>query len=309
MTSRVWNDLEQVASILREVFDDLGQVGPLNRVGSGSSSEVFETPSGELFRLGRSEAATATYEWEAWLLPQLRSRLSFSIPDPQWHSGPSSSYPFGIMGYRRLPGEPLSGKIIQEVDSCQIACDIARFMRQLHSCKIERPEGIPVPDYHADPDALEATRTTVLPCLKMVLSHEEFEVASNWIHSLIHDRVMREYEPVLIHGDLFYGNILIDKSTSCIIGVVDFGDACFGDPAQDVAVQYHLGSGFAECVMEKYEASGGHVDDAFKYRVRQLWILREFSGMKYFIDTGDVFEFACSVAKLRHGPLFSKEGG
>ena len=120
------------------------------------------------------------------------------------------------------------------------------------------------------------------------------------------DERMQNYKSVLVHCDLFYANILLEETTSTVTGVVDFENATLGDPAQDFAVQYHLGQDFAEAVITAFQRAGGMFDDSFEYRLHQLRILREFSGLKFFIETNDVSEFAYSVWKLRNGPLFCK---
>ncbi|WP_082588244.1 phosphotransferase family protein [Paenibacillus sp. Soil724D2] len=48
----------------------------------------------------------------------------------------------------------------------------------------------------------------------------------------------------MCHGDLWYGNILVDDLCSGIMGIIDFSDMTIGDPAKDLATQGYLGVDF-----------------------------------------------------------------
>jgi aminoglycoside phosphotransferase (APT) family kinase protein len=139
--------------------------------------------------------------------------------------------------------------------------------------------------------------------MRLVLTAREYEVANRWMEQRQTDERMQEYDPVLVHGDLFYANLLVDEKTSRLIGVLDFENASIGDPAQDFAVQYSLGQPFYAAVVEAYTEAGGHLDESLEYRMHQYRILRSIYGLLFFAETGDLIEFANSVYKLRHSNL------
>jgi aminoglycoside 2''-phosphotransferase len=210
--------------------------------------------------------------------------------------------PFGSLGYPRIPGTPLY-KHLSVLDWRRLAADIAGFLYQLHGIPVARFSDLDSPVFHAKPKGLEVIKSKVLPCLQLVLSAQEYDVAHQWFEDFFYDERMQEYQPTLIHDEIYYANVLIDEKTSRITGVVGFGDAALGDPAQDIAVQYHLGQDFAETVMVAYRQLMGTLDTMFEHRVRQLWILREFDGLRFYIENGYVEDFAHSVWKMRNGPL------
>jgi aminoglycoside 2''-phosphotransferase len=53
-----------------------------------------------------------------------------------------------------------------------------------------------------------------------------------------------DFQPVLRHGDFGLGNILYFSEKQRISGVIDFGFAGIGDPAQDVGALGSLGEKF-----------------------------------------------------------------
>jgi aminoglycoside 2''-phosphotransferase len=60
------------------------------------------------------------------------------------------------------------------------------------------------------------------------------EVAAHF-ESALSDRGFWVYDPALIHGDFGTSNILFDATEQRVSGVIDFGSAGIGDPANDIA--------------------------------------------------------------------------
>ena len=298
-------DLDQIGAAIETAFPKLARVRPIQWIAEGSSSNVVETDSGLVFRIAKTTASRDSYQWEAHLLPEIAGQIDFSLPDPRWHVSDASSGNPCMIGYRKLPGQPIVRRQLNLLDSKVLHRDLCRFMCQLHACELTKATADIAPLYHAERESLIKIGDVVLPRLERALSSCEFEVARLWLESMLDDRRMQDFDRKLIHGDLFYGNVLVDTTTSQITGVIDFENASLGDPAQDIAVQYHLGHEFGVKAMRSYLRATGEPETAdFEYRVRQLRILREFSGMRHFLETDDDAEFSCCVAKLRQGPLF-----
>ncbi|WP_374686883.1 phosphotransferase family protein [Promineifilum sp.] len=53
---------------------------------------------------------------------------------------------------------------------------------------------------------------------------------------LLDGRLSMDYEPALIHNDLAPYHLLLDPTTGRLSGVLDFGEAGWGDPAGDYAL-------------------------------------------------------------------------
>src|SRR5258708_11947469 len=101
-------DLNRLGAYLLKAFPGLGVITPLRVLGAGFNSTAIETAEGLVFRIGKNDLAAQGYVKEAQLLPVLAGYLPIQIPDPQWHVRTSSDFPFGVIGYPKLPGMPLS---------------------------------------------------------------------------------------------------------------------------------------------------------------------------------------------------------
>jgi aminoglycoside phosphotransferase (APT) family kinase protein len=104
-----------------------------------------------------------------------------------------------------------------------------------------------------------------------------------------------QFQAVVTHGDLWYENILIDADTHRLTAVIDFDTAGVGDPAWDLATQFHCGVEFAQLVFDAY----GCEDPGMWWRAQQLLQLRQFEGLDWAIREGDDIELDESLEKLR----------
>ena len=303
MVDPCFENLEQLAHDLCSLFPDFKNLAPLKRLADGASSIVVEGADGFVFRIGKNSESVDSYRHEAELLPILRSHINVPIPDPRWCAGPTEAFPFGVFGYKKLPGESLQKKRIEALDWKNIAADVGAFMQQLHTVPLDCIRSVKLPDFHGKPSTLADIQARVLPYLKLVLTARECEVAIQWMEQMQIDGRMQQYSPTLVHGDLFYANLLVDEVKSKVTGVVDFENASIGDPAQDFATQYSLGQPYYDAVVGAYIKAGGHIDESLEYRMHQLRILRSIYGLLFFAETGDLIEFADSVYKLRHSDL------
>lgn len=303
-----FNDLTRVAQGLGKLFPDLGRIAPLKRLDTGVSSLVVESARGIVFRLSKNESVAAGYDREAQVLLRAAPYLDLPVPSPKWCASPSKLAPYGVLGYPKLTGVPLHKGHLETLDWHRIADDLGRFLRQLHSTPVEQFVDLDLPLFHSRPEALNQMQQNVLPHLETALSLDEYYEVRRWWEEFVADERMQSYKPVLVHGDLFYANVLVDEDVSEVAAVLDFEDATLGDPAQDLAVQHHLGQEFAEAVLAAYTQDCGGMDGLLEHRVRQLWILREFSGLMCFLQTDNASEVDECVWKLRHGPLFRGAG-
>jgi len=107
----------------------------------------------------------------------------------------------------------------------------------------------------------------------------------------------------LIHGDLWYENILVDSGHTRILGIVDWEEVAFDDPAQDFATLRHSGDAFSDDVLAAYARAGGQVDDDLLARRDWHWECREIVGVAVALRTEDPSEIDDALAKLMNGPV------
>jgi aminoglycoside phosphotransferase (APT) family kinase protein len=290
-------DLLAIAADLRAVFPSLDQVAPVRRLGSGFGSVVVETAGGAIFRVARNAAAAAGQAKEARLLPVLQPRVSLSVPDPRWYAPPSTRFAFGVMGYPKLPGTPFKPAHLRHSDQTRIASDLGQFLRDLHRFPLAEAVTLGLPGPNQRRAELAALRDRSLPLQRSVLTEREYRLLTRWWDSFLADPRVWQYPPALCHGDLWYGNILIDEAGPAVTAVLDFENAAISDPAQDFATQLYLGEPFTLRALEAYRAAGAAVDPEFPYRTHRLWELRE-AGMP-----DDPAEYDDQIRKLRAGPI------
>jgi aminoglycoside phosphotransferase (APT) family kinase protein len=147
---------------------------PLRVLGAGFHSLVVETGDGIVFRVAKNREATAGHAREAALLPALRARLPLVIPDPRWYTGPSALFPFGVIGYRKVPGMPLEPSRLMGADTSVLAAALGAFLHALHSFPAQEALALGCPGPDVQRGHLEQVRTTVLPPLRAALSAGEY---------------------------------------------------------------------------------------------------------------------------------------
>jgi aminoglycoside phosphotransferase (APT) family kinase protein len=74
-------------------------------------------------------------------------------------------------------------------------------------------------------------------------------------------------DPVLVHGDLHLRHVLVGPDGTAA-GVIDWGDACFADPALDLSLAYAAFSGPSRTAF--FEAYGAQPDEPRELRARVL---------------------------------------
>jgi len=300
------HDLAQVELELGSLFPEL-RVAPIRVLETGFESLVVETRDGAIFRVARHARAAEGHAREARILPVLGPWLPVAVPRPEWRVEPGPPcFPFGAMGYRRLAGEPLRPDWLAGRDSLRIAFDLAAFLVELHRFPLDEAEQLGLPRSDRNGRAFEALHDDVMPLLREVLPRDEYEIVSRWCDEFRADDALEHFDAVLRHGDLWFGNVLVDEASRAVVGVLDWTSAAIGDPAADLARQLHLGESFAEAVLSAYEDRAGRVDRTLRHRIRRRWELLEFAGIRMAVELGDPGELEETIAKLRAGPILAR---
>ncbi len=297
------HDFTTIAAGLHAAFPALEPLCPLHLLDIGFGSIVVETTDGIIFRLPRHQRAADGQRREVRLLPYLAPRVPLPIPLPQWSVGPTALLPFGVTGYRKLAGSPLRPTHLNARNALPFANAIAGFLLAQHSITATAVAAFGLPPPVQEDVALDDLRNAILPLLRVRLTAEEYLCVARWWELLLAEAAGWDYTPVLCHGDLWYGNILIDPANNALTGILDFETAAFGDPAQDFATQLHLGRAFCTQVIAAYRVAGGTLDADFPHRLERRWELREFAGLRLALTMQDEAEIAETIGKLRTGPI------
>jgi aminoglycoside 2''-phosphotransferase len=208
----------------------------LNR--EGQNADVLIVNDAWIFRFPRYDEGVSRLQTEAAILRGLAGKLPLPVPEPGYVHLSDQPPGDAFLGYRMLPGRPLWPDDLLEIEDgatvTHLAHSLGGFLRALH--------GI---DYAAMIDA-ELDNADTLHSFRAFyrrIRQELFE----WMRPRVRTRIERlftayladerhfEFRPVLRHGDFGSSNILYDRRTCRLTGIVDFGSAAVGDPAYDVA--------------------------------------------------------------------------
>ncbi|HJW41240.1 MAG TPA: phosphotransferase [Rhizomicrobium sp.] len=175
----------------------------------------------------------------------------------------------GSMGaYRMIPGVELTPPIfalLSEAAQQRALIDLARFLTVLHHLPeetIRQPDGMIQRRWSGEQHAaryrgMRRARIARVTPADMLSRFDTFHEAL---------AVERAYIAGLAHDDLTEDHILVNAS-GAIVGVIDFTDAAWGDPASDFAWLWRLGEARVDTVLAHY---GRAVLDP-ELKTRSLW--------------------------------------
>lgn len=140
-----------------------------------------------------------------------------------------------------------------------IAGALGRLLAALHAI---RPHHLSIPvRRRAGVDrARHVAMDTPLPFLRETLFDPDYVHIVRWWASYRGFRRLPLPTPALVHGDLWYGNILVDPGHTRILGLLDWEEMAFDDPSQDFATVRHSGDTFSDDVLAAYARAGGAID-------------------------------------------------
>ena len=185
---------------------------------------VFEA-DGWLFRIPKREQERARLRFEVGLLAGLADRLPIPVPRYQHVAD-------ALAGYRKLEGDLATGANLPE----RFAEDLAALLTALHAVE---------PATLADA-FIESAWT---PSAAHASQRREFEEARDALAPGLRAACLRHLDaepppntagpPRMTHNDLFPEHIVVDETG--IAGILDWADACPGDPSADFGAAYFLG--------------------------------------------------------------------
>jgi aminoglycoside 2''-phosphotransferase len=270
-------DVGRYGSILRQCFPDL-DVARVTFIGGGTY-RVFEVEVGHgagsdsaagskmIFRFPHGSQGGSLLQHERDLCAALADTLPIPIPRYVYYSQGCPLFPHPVAGYPRLPGVPLEGSVAGNVAMQQVAGEIGRFLAVLHRIPNGTTQSIALPNL-GPARAIEKQRALyceIRQHVYPVLNAAERAWTRELFESFLADAAHHCFEPVLVHGDLDSSNILWDPADGALLAIIDFEEACLGDPAWDfcVLVAEH-GRTFLQALLGAYHLP---LDTGFESRV------------------------------------------
>jgi aminoglycoside 2''-phosphotransferase len=242
-----------------------------------------------VFRFAKDDRAKAALESEAKLLQFLGGRVSLLIPQPVLLGDDVLVYPL-------IDGDALTRDALQAaIDKGRmlLAEQLGRFLAELHGVPLgpEIPETLAPVSHEAWTDIRNEVQDKVFP----LLMPSQRDWAERLLDEALVDAGFFSYEPKLIHGDLAPYHILYSDQAGSLRGVIDFGVAGRGDPANDLAMLLHAyGETTVNLVLRHYPEGRSFLKRARFYAqaVELEWALQ---GVK----TGERFWFLAHIGGAR----------
>jgi aminoglycoside phosphotransferase (APT) family kinase protein len=217
---------ELVQQLICEQRPDLAAL-PLTPLAAGWDNTNYRLGNDLLVRLPHRQLAAQLVLHEQTWLPQLAPRLPLPIPAPIHNGTPTANYPWHWSISAWLSGE--------DADQHSLAPDqgqrFGEFLRQLHQAA---PSNAPHNPYRGVPlQHRQPAQSQRLDRLASVIPEQIEQLRALW-HTALAAPI--DIAPTWLHGDLHPRNLLVHQGQ--ISGVIDWGDLCSGDPANDLAAAW-----------------------------------------------------------------------
>lgn len=209
-------------------------VGEPVRLGAGWCNDVWRLGPAT-WRFPRKAAAVPPLEREVRFLPGLAPRLPVRIPVPEWVGAPAPGYPAPFYGHRFLAGTPVDARGLDDAGRAALAAPLGRFLRALHDIPEEVAAELGVPDgaWRCDLGRRVGLARGYLEGLAPLLGDAGVAAVAAGLERA--DAAPGAACRALLHGDLYARHLLLDER-GALAAVIDWEDACLGDPGADLSV-------------------------------------------------------------------------
>lgn len=244
-----------VRTVLDEQHPDLAGL-PLRHIDAGWDNALWRLGDHLVVRLPRrSFAVGLTLKEQRWL-PVVADRLPLPVPRLMRVGvpGPAFPWPWSVVTY--LVGEP--GDVCPLTDGPDAARGLATFLRALH---VPAPGDAPLNRLRGSVHVRTRTGDFERLLAKVGAEVDPRPLRSVWNAGAAAPG--HQGPPVWLHADLHPANVLTDSGT--LVGIVDFGDMCAGDPANDLAAAWIL---LPDGAAEGFFSSYGDIDRDTGLRAR-----------------------------------------
>lgn len=201
----------------------------------GQNNDVLIVNKELVFRFPKYENGIHELQKETAFLIKIQNHMSLKIPNPTYISLNNKPVGEAFVGYRLIKGQPLKKELFDTINEKEnLATDLANFLKELHTLDIKQTLGLDdgSVDYYEKWNSLFIRiKEELFPYMR---KEARYSVEKNFEDYLLNKENFN-FHPTIIHGDFGPTNILYDKESRKISGVIDFGSVAVGDPASDLA--------------------------------------------------------------------------
>lgn len=265
---RFMDKKETYLHTIAESYPDLQIQSARLHTKEGQYNNILIVNEEIVFRFPRYKEGVLIIRDEVNILSRIQGETTLPIPNPTYTRIDEDEPGKVFMGYRMIPGEPLWRDTFQHIQDELVlerfADQLARFLRELHGIPVDQlGSGIPTHDSVAE---MKRLYQEIQKHLFSFMRPDARESVVRYFDKYINTPGIHKYPITLHHGDFGGSNILFDRETLVITGVIDFGFAGLGDPAQDIAAVSTFGESFLTWLYRTYPEIESMLERARFYR-------------------------------------------
>jgi len=250
--AEVFIDEKLVRTLIESQYPQFAHL-PCYQVGEGFDNALWRLGDDLVVRVPRREIAAELIEHELRWLPVVAGHVTLQTPLPHWAGQATEQFTWPWLIAHWIDGVP--GDEVSLDDRGRPAAALATFLREIH---VATPPDAPTNPFRGGPlhGRSSTFETRVLDVTDVIDVPATREL---WARCL--SAAPWNSAPLWLHGDLHPGNTLYRDHK--LVGVVDFGDLCAGDPATDLAGAL-MSLPFE--ALEEFFATYGPLDNATMWR-------------------------------------------
>ncbi|PIQ23688.1 hypothetical protein COW36_20105 [bacterium (Candidatus Blackallbacteria) CG17_big_fil_post_rev_8_21_14_2_50_48_46] len=293
MTAPLWQaeyeiSHAQAQALISRQFPELCPL-ELHYLGQGWDNQVFSVNQDWLFRFPRRKIALDLLATELKLLKPLAEVLPLQIPVPQFLGQPADDYPWPFAGYHLISGQSACQCALSPAERRAMAPRLADLLKSLHTRPTAWREHYQIP-----PDRLQKVNLAErLPQTRERLREardkrllEEIEPFEHFLAGLPAE-TPSDRPKALVHGDLYLRHLIVNENHD-LVGIIDWGDAHWGDPATDLSLVFAF---LPPSARPAFWQSYGEVSELTQNLARFRAIFHSLALLLYAEDTADTLLF------------------
>lgn len=284
----------RAGALIAERFPDLAAL-PLTPLGTGTGHAAFGVGGRAVVRFALDGDGGGALEREARLTAALAPLLDLAVPEFRWLARAAHGDTPAMGGYPRLPGVPA---IMWDGALSTRACGmpLGAALRVLHGLDTAPFARMGVPR-DLDPTLAdwrdEAFEDLDLVAAAGAVTEDE---AAELEALLAHPVAATGVAARLLHGDLAAEHVLLGRDgVPCAL--IDWSDACLGDPARDLAGLLHWGG---DPLLDAALTAYGDVPGEVRERARWYAACRAVADIRFGHERGLPVYAAAGRAAAAH---------
>lgn len=269
--------------LIEAQFPQLRGAG-IEPLGEGWDHAAYLIANAYVFRFPRRTIAVELIARELALLPQLAPQLPLAIPIPIFSGTPSEMYPWPFGGYAIIKGVTACQHELDDAQRSALAPALGSFLRALHAIDPGPSRRAGLPDDtlgrldHSKRLAIAHERLSRLHAQGLI---DDPRMLLDWMAQIAPND--SDHARCIVHGDLYARHLVLDDRDR-VVGIIDWGDVHYGDPALDLAIAFTM---LPPSAHARFRDAYGSIDERTWALARYRAIYHSALVATYGLEIGD----------------------